>query len=291
MALLAPEGKLIGSLDFSNQEAQIAAVVSGDDAMSKVFLVEETLQREDGSRYINPYSDLHTLSAVYCVNPDRYRNVPEDQWRELADKSGDRKLAKGLNFSIIYMATAAAISKNNYVKQSVAEEWVEKHKATYDKFHKWCNQEGNIACARGFAISPYFCTHRWVDESNAKGSGESPKRSAVNHFIQSSAASITKVAATRIRNRFKGTRTCIVGVIHDEILIETPGTVEIDTEKSKKNADGYYTKIVWKASDDAMEVFKTASEIMCNVETEMYKTFGSPVKGRAGIDKAPYWAH
>jgi DNA polymerase I-like protein with 3'-5' exonuclease and polymerase domains len=291
MGLVASPGMVLGSLDFSNQEAQIAAVVSNDRAMSNAFLVAEKLQREDGSWYVNPDADLHTLSAVYCINPERYKNLPKDKWREVADESGDRKLAKGLNFSIIYMATASAISKNNYVKESVAEEWVKKHKETYDNFHKWCNEYGNIAAARGFATTPYFKVSRWVDESNAKGSGESPKRSAVNHAIQGSAASITKLAALRIRKHFKGTRTSIVGVVHDEILIETPGHATLNTEKSQKNQEGYYTKILWDISEDAISVFKTASQIMCDVESEMYETFDSFVKGRAGIDAAPYWSH
>jgi hypothetical protein len=215
MALVGAQGMIIGSLDFSNQEAQIAAVVTDDDAMSNVFLVEEKLKREDGTEYINPYACLHALSAVFCINPDRYKDVPPDRWRELADSSGDRKLAKGLNFSIIFMATASAIAKNNYVKHDVAEEWVEKHKQTYANFHQWCNAYGNIASARGFATTPYYSVSRWVDEANAKGSGESPKRSAVNHAIQGSASSITRIAAIRIRNHFKGTKTGIVGVIHD----------------------------------------------------------------------------
>lgn len=291
MALCAPPGKLIGSLDFSNQEAQISAVFSNDEAMCKAFLVDEKLQRPDGTEYVNPWSDLHTLSTVFCINPDRYKDIPEDRWREVADASGDRKLAKGLNFSILYMATAAAIAKNNYVKQSVAEEWVKKHKETYANFHNWSDIQGNIAAARGWATTPYFSSVRWVDEANAKGSGESPKRSAVNYFIQGSAAYVTKIAAIRIRNCFKGTNTNIVGVIHDEILLETPGSVVINTKKSKKDSEGYYTKVVWDCSEEAKQVFSKAAEIMCAVETEMYETMGSPVKGRAGIDKAPYWAH
>jgi DNA polymerase I-like protein with 3'-5' exonuclease and polymerase domains len=291
MGLVAPKGKILASLDFSNQEAQIASVISADKSMSEVFLVKSTLTRPDGTKYVNPYSDMHTLSAVYCINPERYKDVPEDQWRELADNSGDRKLAKGLNFSIIFMATALAISQNNYVKEEVAKGWVENHKKTYANFHGWAQNFGNIAAARGYAITPYYGAWRYVDESNAKGSGESPARSAVNHAVQGLASSITKDAAIRIRKTFKDTNIFIVGVIHDEILIELPGSLEINTEKSKKNKDGCWTKLVWQTQPETMNILEQASQIMCQVETEVYKTFGSKVKGRAGIDIAPYWSH
>lgn len=57
-----------------------------------------TLYLEDGTAYANPYSDLHTLSSKGCVAPHLFEGKPEWEWRKIADKSGSRKAAKGLNF-------------------------------------------------------------------------------------------------------------------------------------------------------------------------------------------------
>lgn len=130
----------------------------------------------------------------------------------------------------------------------------------------------------------------FCDEANSKGSGESPARSAVNFAIQGAAASITKMSLIRIHKKFKGTTTKIIGVIHDEVLIETDGDLEINEEKSKRE-NGVYTKIVWKYSPNVQKVMDEAAQIMCDVETELYEKVGSDIKGRAGKDWGPYWAH
>lgn len=65
-----------------------------------------TLHLEDGTAYSNPWSDLHCLSARGCVAPHLFEGKPEHEWRKIADKSGSRKAAKGLNFG--YRATSSS---------------------------------------------------------------------------------------------------------------------------------------------------------------------------------------
>lgn len=288
--LCAPTGNILISFDFSNQEAQIAAVSSHDPLMSNVFLAPEKLNNEEGLEYINPESDLHTLTAAYCVNPKKYESLSKDKWRIEAETSGDRKIAKIINFAILYMATAVSIAESNYVKEEVAQKWVDAHKETYKEFHRWAQEEGNIATILGYAYGPFnpYSPCRFVSEENAKGSGESPARSAVNHNIQGTAAIITKMAVNRVRKALKGTESVIVGVVHDEILIETPGTIKVKSIEWKENL---IEKVKWEVSPEVKDVIETVKEIMCNVETELYKKYGSVVKGRANDDPAPYWAH
>jgi DNA polymerase I-like protein with 3'-5' exonuclease and polymerase domains len=163
MIFSAPPGRVVISLDFSNQEAQIAAVWSGDEMMCNVFRVPEKLTDKDGKEYVNPYSDLHTLTCVACVAPEDYKGVPESKWRDIADSTGKRKPAKILNFGILFGSTALAISELNHVPIKVAEEWVTNHKKTYHRFHQWADEYGHIAQCRGFAIAPVVGHHRWVN--------------------------------------------------------------------------------------------------------------------------------
>lgn len=68
--------------------------------MVNSYLVEPELCLPDGTKYPNPLSDLHLISAMNCVAPSIpslatiFEGKPEWEWRKIADKSGARKSAK-----------------------------------------------------------------------------------------------------------------------------------------------------------------------------------------------------
>ena len=121
-----------------------------------------TLHLEDGTAYSNPWSDLHCLSARGCVAPHLFEGKPEHEWRKIADKSGSRKAAKGLNFGSIYLMTAPTAAENFCVKEEVAQSWLTGHRNTYPGYYAWAEEFGAIAAARGYAISPVSGLWRWV---------------------------------------------------------------------------------------------------------------------------------
>lgn len=96
---------VIISCDLSGQELRTAAVVSKDPAMCNTFLAPSVIQREDGSSYENPYTDLHLLTCVNATHPELFAGLPEDQWLSKSKKippgqnKKPRDLAKTLNFA------------------------------------------------------------------------------------------------------------------------------------------------------------------------------------------------
>jgi intein/homing endonuclease len=82
------------------QELITAAAWSKDPTMVNSYLVEPELCLPDGTKYPNPLSDLHLISAMNCVAPSLpslatiFVGKPEWEWRKIADKSGARKSAK-----------------------------------------------------------------------------------------------------------------------------------------------------------------------------------------------------
>ena len=85
---------------------------------------------------------------------------------------------------IQYLSSAKSISELNFVKLKVAESWVEGHKKTYPVFHRWAENIGRLAEARGWANTQL--NHiRWIMESNSKGQEEgAATRLAVSMAIQ-----------------------------------------------------------------------------------------------------------
>jgi len=157
--------------------------------MVESFTAPKTLKLPDGTEYPNPSSCLHLQSAINCIKPSWFEGVPDhlllSRSKEVppGDKKCPRDSGKALNFSEIYLSSAQSIAEKNHISLELATEWDNNHKKTYVGYYEWAAEVGNIAAARGYAIN---ARSRWrfVDESNAKGSGESVQRNAVNFMIQ-----------------------------------------------------------------------------------------------------------
>ena len=150
------------------QELITAAAWSKDPTMVNSYLVEPELCLPDGTKYPNPLSDLHLITAMNCVAPSLpslatiFVGKPEWEWRKIADKSGSRKSAKSLNFGSIYLMSALTAAENFCVKLEVAKSWLSGHRTTFPGYYAWAEEYGAIAAARGFAISPVSKLIRWV---------------------------------------------------------------------------------------------------------------------------------
>lgn len=292
--------RVLVSLDYSGQEARIAAVLSQDPAMVTAHLAPSELTKEDGTTYRNPAADLHLLTAANCSHPHLVKDVPPDQWydilteKEPGAKLKPRNTGKIINFSMIYLSSAKSISERNHVKMEVAEQWVKGHMETYPGYYAWAEEYGNISAARGFAIVPYTNSLRWVAEERSGGrEGDSAVRSSVNAAVQGSAAYQTKKSMLLIQEAIdKGELKDveIVGQCHDEILIYAPGTSEVDWDKTEIK-DGVITELVFKNDKQSEAVTEKILKIMEDVQTNMFRALGSEIKGACSHSIAPVWAH
>lgn len=288
--ILAPEGRLLISIDFSSQELYLAAVLSEDQTMLKAFSDIPPLKViENGVEvlYPDPDTDLHTQACVNCTHPWLFVNQPKHKWKEIAeDKTlgkgvAPRKVAKILSFGILYMQSAATMAEQNYIKKSTAEEWIKKHEKTYWRFHQWKNQIVKTTEARGFTVNKDSRV-RYCQEANSKGSDNAAGRLAVNMQIQGMGATMSKLAAIKVSKAFEGTDCRLLACVHDELLVEVPGTYKID-EKD-------HTKLEF--SEEAYYWANKCQGILEKAESYLFKKYlGKDLPGKASAAIGLWWAH
>jgi hypothetical protein len=232
---------------------------------------------------------------VKCCAPELFEGKPEHEWHEIAVNSGKRKDGKILNLASIYLVTPQTLAENNHRKVEETTQWIKNFQKTYNGYYGWVNEYGGVAEARGFAVAPWGDRVRWVNECRSSSTtGESPIRAAVNFVPQGLAADATKESCIRIFNLIKAKgwedKVSVVGVIHDEVLIEIHAPCYLDTSKSKSEK-GVFSDLVWTPSPFVTEACDAIKTIMCDVMTEIMGGLGTELEGRAGVAVAPYWSH
>ena len=100
-----------------------------------------------------------------------------------------------------------------------------------------------------------------------------------------------KRAQIQVDRFTNGTPCEMIGLVHDEVVIEAPGQAWVNWEMSKKNKKGEYTHLAWEYDDEAKHWGEQVTNIMIDVETEMFAEYGSDLIGRAEYSIARIWAH
>ena len=194
----APEWTLLAA-DYSQIELRILAHFSGDPALLKAF--------HEGK-------DIHnaTSSLVYDVPIDE---VTDDM----------RRIAKVLNFGVLYGVTAFGISRQTDLTPEQGQRFINTYFEQYpgtqdyvDSTIQTCKNNGYVQTALGRRRYLPNITARNVHMRRAA------ERAAINMPIQGTAADIIKIAMIRIMDRMTdlGMRSKMILQVHDELIFETP---------------------------------------------------------------------
>jgi DNA polymerase-1 len=204
-AFIAEEGHRLLSADYSQIELRILAHVSGEPKLREAFARGE---------------DIHTATAAEVLGVDPAKLT-----------SGQRSIAKMINFGIVYGISAFGLSENLEIPREEAQEYIDAYLARFPHVQDFIQRTIQQAKADGYVTS-LLGRRRPVPEIRAsnyqtRGFGE---RIAVNFVMQGSNADIIKVAMIRIvkRLREEGRGARLVLQVHDELLLEVP-----DPEVSK----------------------------------------------------------
>ncbi|MBI5185246.1 MAG: DNA polymerase I [Nitrospinae bacterium] len=198
-AFVAGKGHLILSADYSQVELRLLAHLSEDEHLMESFKAGE---------------DIHsrTASEVFHVLPEMV--TPEM-----------RRMAKAVNFGIIYGMSAFGLAKELGVGQREAREFIDNYFRLYKKVQNFIDTTVEKARATGF-VSTIMGRRRGIPElaSPVKGLREFGARMAVNTPIQGSAADLIKIAMIRIHNRMREEQLLsrMVLQVHDELVFEVP---------------------------------------------------------------------
>lgn len=225
----AQEGYKLVSLDYSQQELRVVAIIAQDEKLLGIY--------KDGG-------DVHTITASSILK------IPIDQVTK-----EQRQLAKAVIFGLLYGQGAKGLAK--YAKQNygvdMTEQEADKHKRnlfkTYPGLKDWQRQIGDTTrflqvirtqCGRIRDFSKEVNGYRYT--------------AALNLPIQGAAAEITLSALVRI-TPFICDECRLVNVVHDEILLE------VKQEKAREFAD----KVQIEMEQAFLDVFPKSEPYLKNL--------------------------
>jgi DNA polymerase-1 len=192
--------------DYSQIELRILAHLSGDAAMTAAFAAGE---------------DIHARTAAAVCGVAAAAVTPDM-----------RRLAKAVNFGILYGQSAFGLARALGIPQTEAAEFIAGYfrvfagaAAFMDDVLDRCRRDGHVTTMLGRRRAISGVRDRVGRRSSAGGFALSlPERTAVNTVVQGSAADLIKLAMLRVDRRVRAEvpEAAIVLQIHDELLLETP---------------------------------------------------------------------
>jgi DNA polymerase I len=198
-AFVAESGSRLLSADYSQIELRILAHVSGEPKLREAFARNE---------------DIHTATAVEVLGKDPSQLT-----------SGDRSIAKMINFGIVYGISAFGLSENLEIPREEAQAYIDAYLARFPHVQDFIARTIEQARRDGYVTS-LLGRRRPVPEIRASNrqTRSLGERLAVNFVMQGSNADIIKVAMIRIARRLReeGRGARLVLQVHDELLLEVP---------------------------------------------------------------------
>ncbi|MFO8011753.1 MAG: DNA polymerase I [Phycisphaerae bacterium] len=193
------DGWVLLAADYSQIELRMLAHFSQDGALVRAF-------QED--------RDIHAFVAA------QIHGVDED------DVTYDmRRVAKIVNFSLIYGKTAYGLSRDLDIPVPEAEQFIDEYFDRYGAVRDFTAQVLDRAEADGY-VTTILGRRRPIEGIGKKDLKRLnfPERTAINTVIQGSAADLIKVAMNRIWRRLgrEARPTRLLLQIHDELIFETP---------------------------------------------------------------------
>jgi DNA polymerase-1 len=202
-AFVAPKGKVIVSLDYSQIELRILAHVAGIPALKQAF--------RDGL-------DIHAMTAAEMFN------VPLEEMT-----SDIRRKAKAINFGVIYGISGFGLARNLRIPRAEAQGFIDRYFERFPGIRSYMDDTVAFAKTNGYVLT-LFGRKIHTPEINARGPGAGfAKRAAINAPIQGTAADIIRRAMVRMPQAISGLPATMLLQVHDELLFEVEESAVDDT--------------------------------------------------------------
>ncbi len=193
-AFVAPEGKLLVSLDYSQIELRILAHVAGIASMKQAFL--------DGE-------DIHAATASEMFD------VPLDEMTPEV-----RRQAKAINFGVIYGISGFGLARNLRIPRNEAQGFIDRYFEKYPGIKEYMDATISFGKEHGF-VQTLFGRKIHTPEIGAKGPQAGfARRAAINAPIQGSAADIIRRAMIRMPAAIEALPVKMLLQVHDELIFE-----------------------------------------------------------------------
>ncbi|MEE3069884.1 MAG: DNA polymerase I [Pseudomonadota bacterium] len=193
-AFIAPEGKVLVSLDYSQIELRILAHVAGIDSLKQAF-------REG--------QDIHAATASEMFG------VPLDEMT-----SDVRRQAKAINFGVIYGISGFGLARNLRIPRAEAQGFIDRYFERFPGIKDYMDATVKFAQENLF-VETLFGRKIHTPEIAAKGPRAGfAKRAAINAPIQGTAADIIRRAMIRMPDAIADQPAKMLLQVHDELLFE-----------------------------------------------------------------------
>jgi len=198
-AFTAEGDNMLLSADYSQIELRILAHLSKDKALKNAFDKGE---------------DIHSRTAADIFG-SALDNVDDDS----------RRMAKAVNFGIIYGLSAFGLSRQLKISRKEAKDFIDQYFSLYSKVKGFMDNTISEARECGYTLT-MFNRRRYLPDlkSDNRQTRESAERVAINSPIQGSAADLIKVAMIQISRKLKKLKlnSKMILQVHDELVFECP---------------------------------------------------------------------
>jgi DNA polymerase I len=296
---IAPEGKLIIGIDYSQIEPRTLASMSGDEGLRHPYKVGEDL-------YATLASKTFGLPYEACLEAD------DVTWRNSGLPKHPRKMMKVGLLAAMYGISVPSLAESLGISIKEAQEFMDNFYNAYPVMTDWMAETVRFAEEHGYVLTlhgrkrrfigfqqvakQYHALHKKISSLigrtlletdniwhleipkelkkqfwNVKKEYSRVARQAVNAVIQGSASEIMKIAMIKVSEwlRAKGSEWRLLATIHDELLFEIPDTA---TEAEIRELESIMVNAV-----------KLAVPIKCDVEVS--KVWGKGVPFKVYLEK------
>ncbi|HEX7116371.1 MAG TPA: DNA polymerase I [Steroidobacter sp.] len=196
-AFIAPPGWCIVAADYSQIELRIMAHLSGDAGLLDAFAEDK---------------DIHEATAAEVFG------VPLE-----AVSSEQRRLAKMINFGLIYGMSAFGLASRLGIERSEAQRYVELYFQRYPGVRRYMDETRQQARERKY-VETVFGRRLYLNDINSRNSGvrQGAERAAINAPMQGTAADIIKRAMIQVDRWIlsSGIDARLIMQVHDELVFE-----------------------------------------------------------------------
>jgi DNA polymerase-1 len=198
-AFIAPPEHCIVSADYSQIELRIMAHLSGDERLLEAFAQGEDVHRA-------------TAGEIFGVTP---LEVGPDQ----------RRVAKSINFGLIYGMSAFGLARQLGLERSAAQTYIERYFTRYPGVARYMEEAREMARQNGY-VETAFGRRLWFPEIRSSNGNrrQGAERAAINAPMQGTAADLIKMAMIAVQNWLEKSalKSRLVLQVHDELVLEVP---------------------------------------------------------------------
>lgn len=191
------DGNVLIAADYSQIELRLLAHLADEKRMIEAFRNDE---------------DIHTATGRLVFEKDTLTK-------------NERRMAKAVNFGIIYGQTPWGLSQELDIPTQAAKQFIDRYYERFSGIKAYMDGVVGSAKQKGYATTMYN-RRRYIPELSSKihAQRELGKRTAMNAPLQGSAADLIKIAMNLIRKAMddKGFRSKLILQIHDELVFDVP---------------------------------------------------------------------